>query len=173
VRKSISNSLLSLFFLIPYVVSYVLLFYQYSVRIKATQSQLKRIQALLDLSDLKFNLGVIIFVVFGSILILLFIFIILKFFLLFGDKSVDTDKDLFRSLVLSMTITNVAVLFLNEYISLNFKAISLISPFFDLIIFLLLYYSSTKNIKNTVLLFTGKGILYLSNVFYLIYVNIR
>lgn len=79
-------------------------------------------------------------------------FIILKIVLLiFGFKNYN--QDIFISLLLSVSVVNLLVLFISEIVTIDRLPLSISTSSIEVIIFLLLFYSNTKDVKATKLLF--------------------
>ena len=91
-------------------------------------------------------------------------FIILKIVLLiFGFKK-NYNQDIFISLLLSVSVVNLLVLFISEIVTIDRLPLSISTSSIEVIIFLLLFYSNTKDVKATKLLFFGKLWLLLFNI---------
>ena len=112
---------------------------------------------LLNISNGEFNFFMIVIVIIANLCIFFVTFIILKIVLLiFGFKK-NYNQDIFISLLLSVSVVNLLVLFISEIVTISTSSI-------EVIIFLLLFYSNTKDVKATKLLFFGKLWLLLFNI---------
>jgi uncharacterized protein YacL len=170
-KKTINGVMLNLIFLLPYCLTYVLLFLEFSSKYSFIHSKIVEATQILTISSSKMYFLIVLMILFGSLIILFVLFLILKLFLLFGDRNEESDQHLFRSMVSSMTLANVILLLVNSFINIeiSYRNLSLISSFLEVIIFIVIHYLTTKNTKNTLLLLLGKFIIYLLNLFYLIY----
>ncbi|RXA89137.1 hypothetical protein EQ860_09500, partial [Enterococcus faecalis] len=70
----------------------------------------------------------------------------------------------FISLLLSVSVVNLLVLFISEIVTIDRLPLSISISSNEVIIFLLLFYSNTKDVKATKLLFFGKLWLLLFNI---------
>ncbi|WP_434109123.1 hypothetical protein QMZ22_00145 [Enterococcus faecalis] len=83
--------------------------------------------------------------------------------LIFGFKK-NYNQDIFISLLLSVSVVNLLVLFISEIVTIDRLPLSISISSIEVIIFLLLFYSNTKDVKATKLLFFGKLWLLLFNI---------
>ncbi|EGO9278703.1 hypothetical protein DSM24_07945, partial [Enterococcus faecalis] len=111
-----------------------------------------------------FNFFMIVIVIIANLCIFFVTFIILKIVLLiFGFKK-NYNQDIFISLLLSVSVVNLLVLFISEIVTIDRLPLSISISSIEVIIFLLLFYSNTKDVKATKLLFFGKLWLLLFNI---------
>lgn len=119
---------------------------------------------LLNISNGEFNFFMIVIVIIANLCIFFVTFIILKIVLLiFGFKK-NYNQDIFISLLLSVSVVNLLVLFISEIVTIDRLPLSISTSSIEVIIFLLLFYSNTKDVKATKLLFFGKLWLLLFNI---------
>ena len=119
---------------------------------------------LLNISNGEFNFFMIVIVIIANLCIFFVTFIILKIVLLiFGFKK-NYNQDIFISLLLSVSVVNLLVLFISEIVTIDRLPLSISTSSIEVIIFLLLFYSNTKVVKATKLLFFGKLWLLLFNI---------
>ncbi|WP_428221590.1 hypothetical protein, partial [Enterococcus faecalis] len=112
----------------------------------------------------EFNFFMIVIVIIANLCIFFVTFIILKIVLLiFGFKK-NYNQDIFISLLLSVSVVNLLVLFISEIVTIDRLPLSISTSSIEVIIFLLLFYSNTKDVKATKLLFFGKLWLLLFNI---------
>lgn len=119
---------------------------------------------LLNISNGEFNFFMIVIVIIANLCIFFVTFIILKIVLLiFGFKK-NYNQDIFISLLLLVSVVNLLVLFISEIVTIDRLPLSISTSSIEVIIFLLLFYSNTKDVKATILLFFGKLWLLLFNI---------
>lgn len=151
-------------FFIPYLVSNIFLFFTLTEKDNKLLKMIEESSKLLNISNGEFNFFMIVIVIIANLCIFFVTFIILKIVLLiFGFKK-NYNQDIFISLLLSVSVVNLLVLFISEIVTIDRLPLSISTSSIEVIIFLLLFYSNTKDVKATKLLFFGKLWLLLFNI---------
>lgn len=149
---------------IPYLVSNIFLFFTLTEKDNKLLKMIEESSKLLNISNGEFNFFMIVIVIIANLCIFFVTFIILKIVLLiFGFKK-NYNQDIFISLLLSVSVVNLLVLFISEIVTIDRLPLSISTSSIEVIIFLLLFYSNTKDVKATKLLFFGKLWLLLFNI---------
>ncbi|EGO2842946.1 hypothetical protein ELZ33_14895 [Enterococcus faecalis] len=158
------NNWLILAFFIPYLVTNVFLFLTLIGKDNKLLEMIAESSKLLNISDEKFNLFMIVLVVIVNLFIFFVTFIILKIVLLVLGFKKNYDQDIFISLLLSISLVNLLAIFAAQIININRVPLSISTSTIEVIVFLLLFYNNTKDIKATKFLFYGKLVLLLINI---------
>lgn len=151
-------------FLIPYILSSLILFF---TLIEKDNSLLKVIQEaskVINVSNDKFLFFMIVLVIVGNLFVFFVTFLLLKIILLIFGLKKKYDQDLFISLLMSGSLINLAAIAIITMMSVNRIGLSVVTSTVEIILFLLLFYSNTKDLKATKVLFYGKILFLLTNI---------
>lgn len=130
-----------------------------------TSNEIDSLKTMLGMDTSQFNSILILFMTIANIVIFFIVFYILKLFIFLFDKAkVAKNKDLFLSLLIGYTITNLCALIINDFFNVPIDIADKIMTFMDVIIFTGLYYYFSKLKKITIILFIIKLIICLPEV---------
>lgn len=166
--KQLKNIVFYFILILPYIISSLLLFFSITNNDEILKRRIDNIQTTLgfDMYQFIFFIGIIIFI--STIITLVFVFILLKIVLLIVDREKEAkDRDLFFSLIVGFTTSNILALVLNDLLDLNISTITLITPIVDIMVFTSLYYYFSRNKKNSITLLTARIIIFLFGLIFL------
>lgn len=151
--------------MILYLLSCLLYFFTFMSKESNTSNEIDSLKTMLGMDTSQFNIILILFMTIANIVIFFIVFYILKLFIFLFDKAkVAKNKDLFLSLLIGYTITNLCALIINDFFNVPIDIADKIMTFMDVIIFTGLYYYFSKLKKITIILFIIKLIICLPEV---------
>ncbi|KYH14004.1 hypothetical protein [Staphylococcus kloosii] len=151
--------------MIPYLLSCLLYFFTFMSKESNTSNEIDSLKTMLGMDTSQFNIILILFMTIANIVIFFIVFYILKLFIFLFDKAkVAKNKDLFLSLLIGYTITNLCALIINDFFNVPIDIADKIMTFMDVIIFTGLYYYFSKLKKITIILCIIKLIISLPEV---------
>lgn len=159
-QNKIKDALLQIILIIPYIISSIFVFYAVKSNENFMKIKLNNIKSSAEIDNFQFNFLIIIIIILSSIVTLFITYFLLKLIIfIFNRDSSHNGKDIFMSLLISYMITNLVVIFYINVLGASYESAKFVTPFADLIIFIMLYYLNTKNSKNTILLFVAKAVI--------------
>lgn len=168
IKKNEGNKGTLLVFFIPYVISTVLLFF---VTIQSNPSisiLLDNSQSIFNMDSYKFSIFIGLVVILLNLLILFVTFSLIKFVTQFFLKEeFQRDKKMLITLLLSNSIASIVALFLLEFLSIDYKGLTIITSILEFLIFTILYKLNVPNKQEVFIVSVVKFILLITNFIFL------
>lgn len=158
------NNWMIILFFIPYLLSNIFLFFTIIGQDARLLKIVDESSKLINSSNNEFNLFMIMVIVIVNLFIFFVTFILLKIVLLIFEFKKNYDQDIFLSLLMSASLVNLLTIITAQMITINRIVLSISTSTIEVLVFLFLFYSNTKDEKATKLLFYGKLLLLLINI---------
>ncbi|RBP44097.1 hypothetical protein [Garciella nitratireducens] len=150
-------------FLVPYLITCIMLFFQVVATDKTLDSLLIESLSIFNLSKFQSYVLISMFVIIINMVILFVVFLICKGFTQVIGKIKGIDVEILVSQLVSYIFSNLISLFIQDIFSISRLQLSLFVPPIELVLFLVVFFYFTKNKKAILYLFFAKFLILVAN----------